>query len=116
AGAGGEDNDAPFFEVPDGTASDKHFGHLAHLNRRLNPSMNFQLLQGILERQGIDDCAEHAHMICRNAIKSLRAGREASKDIASADNDGDFDTQRMDIPDFAGDSVDDIRIDAKGVR
>ena len=45
--------------------------------------------------------------------KPFRAGRQAAKDVAAADHDGDFDTQSVNVLDLVGDAADDFRIDAE---
>ena len=80
----------PFFEMSDRAAADKHFRNLTHFDRGLNACMDVDLLESVLQGKGVDDGAEHPHVVCGYAVESLCAGRKTSKDVAAADHDGDF--------------------------
>ena len=65
-GAGGEDDDAAFFQVPDGAAADIRLGHLVHLDGAHDAGGNADLFQGVGKGQGIDHRGEHAHVVGRS--------------------------------------------------
>ena len=115
AGAGREDDDAPFFEVAHGAAADEGLGHGAHLDRRHHARDDAVLLERILHRQSVDDRREHAHVVASRAIHALGAGRHASEDVASADDDADLDAEALNFGDVGGDSASDGGVDAEGL-
>ena len=105
----------PLFEMPDSPAADEHFRHLPHFDSGLDARVDVDLFESILKARALMTVAEHAHVICGNAVEALRAGREAAKDVAAADNDGDLDTEGVNVLDLAGDAADDLRIDAEAL-
>ena len=64
------------------------------------------LFQSVLQREGIDDRGQHAHVIGRDPVHKLGLLGHAAEEVAAADHDGDFDSQTMYLGDFGGDLVD----------
>ena len=110
-GAGREDDDPPFFKVPDRAAPDERLGHGAHLDRGHHAGDDAVLLERVLQSQGIDDGCQHAHVVSRGPVHPTGAGCEASEDIASADDDGSLDAQSLDLSHVQRDSRRDGRVD-----
>ena len=70
-----------------------------------------ELLERVLQRQGVDDRGEHAHVVGGGAVHAARAGRQAAEQIAAADDDGGLDAELLDFADLAGDLRGDRGID-----
>src|SRR5262245_45461009 len=101
--------------MADGAAPNEHFRYLAHFNRRLDSGENVDLFESVLKGQGIDDRGQHAHVVGRNAVKTLCAGSESSKNISPADDNGDLNSEAMDLFDFVGDAKNDLGVDAEAL-
>ena len=54
-------------------------------------------------------------MVGGNTIEALRAGCQATKDISAADHDGDLDAELVNILNLAGNSLNDLRLDAEAL-
>jgi len=101
--------------VTDGAAANIRFGNLVHVDGGLHPGRLAHVFQRILEGEGIDDGAEHAHVIGGDPIHALLARGIATDDVAAADHDGELGIVRILHPhDVAGDVVDHVRVDAEG--
>ncbi len=85
--SGGEDDGASFFEMTNGPAANIGLGHLMHLNRGHDAGGNTQAFERILKGERIDDGCEHPHVIASNAIHVVGGRSDASKNIASAENE-----------------------------
>ena len=62
-GAGGEDDDAAFFEMAHGAAADIGLTDLRHLDGRHDAGLDALFFERVLQGQGVDDGGEHAHMV-----------------------------------------------------
>ena len=113
AGAGREDHHPALLEMADGAAPDERLGDGAHLDGGEHARHDVQLLERILQRQGVDDRRQHAHVVGGGAIHPLGAGGDAAEDVAAADDDGGLDAAALDVGDLAGDLVGDGRVDAE---
>jgi hypothetical protein len=71
AGAGGEDDDAPLLEVPHGAAPDEGLGDLGHLDAAHDPGLAPELLEGVLQGEGVDGGGQHAHVVGAGAVHAL---------------------------------------------
>ena len=69
-------------------------------DRGHDPRRHAGLLAGVLERQGVHDRGEHAHVVAGGALHAPGGGREAAEDVAAADDDGDLDAVGLDGPDL----------------
>ena len=112
AGAGREDHGAALFEVADGAAPDERLGDGAHLDGRHHARHDALLLERVLQRQGVDDRRQHAHVVAGGAVHPARAGGEPPEDVAAADDDGGLDAERLDLLHVVRDLRRDGRIDA----
>ena len=74
------------------------------------------LLQGVLERQGVDHRGEHAHVVAGHAVDAAVARGQAADDVAAADDDGDLHPQGVDVADLVGDRRHHRLVDAEGLR
>ena len=73
------------------------------------------LLERVLQRQGVDDRRQHAHVIGRGAIHALGAGGQAAEQVAAADDDAGLDAELLDFADLTGQLGGDAGIDAEGL-
>ena len=69
------------------------------------------VLERVLQRQGVDDRGEHAHVVGGRAVHALGARRQAAEQVAAADDDGDLDAELLDLADLLGDLRGDRRVD-----
>jgi len=88
-------------------------GHLVHFDRGHNTCGNALRFKRVLQRQGIDDGGQHAHMIAGYAIHILGGRGHATEEIASADHQADLDASPRHFGHFSRHGVDLIRIDTK---
>src|SRR5262249_20578880 len=63
AGAGSENHNSAQFQMPNGAAEDEWLGYIVHLNRGLDAGLDSHLLQRASQRESIDDCGKHSHVI-----------------------------------------------------
>ena len=115
AGAAREDHDAPLLEVADGAAPDVRLGHLLHRDGRLHPGRQAELLERVLDRQGVQHRRDHAHVVGRRAVHADGHPLEAAEDVARAHHDGDIDAALVRLVDLARDGRDAHRVDAVGL-
>ena len=95
AHAGGEDDDAALLEVADGPAPDVGLGHLGHVQRAQHPGGLALLLEGVLEGQGVDHRAQHAHGVGGGAVHAAARPGGAAPDVAAADHDGQLEAAAL---------------------
>src|SRR5580704_3696826 len=116
AGAGGEDDNAAFFEMAHGAAANEGFADLMHLDGALHASMDLSFFERVLQSKGVEDGGEHAHVIAGGAVdfKAFLAG--APEDISSANHDGDLHAEFIYFAKFFGDGVDGAAVDAEALR
>jgi hypothetical protein len=62
-----------------------------HLDGAHDAAVHFVALEAVLEREGVDDGGQHAHVVCLRAVHAARRTGEAAEDVAAADDDGDLD-------------------------
>ena len=76
-----------------GAAADVGLGHTIHADRRHQPRLGPEALEGILERQAVDDGGEHAHRMRRRLVDTgVSCGeRRPAEDVATTDDDRQFD-------------------------
>ena len=61
-----------------------------------------ELLEGVLEGQGVDDRGQHAHVVGLGAVHAGAGAGHAPPDVAAADDDGDIDVEvAADLDDLA---------------
>ena len=108
AGPSGENHDALLLEVAHCSSSNEALGHLLNLNGGLNAGRDLHLLDGGLEGKGVDDGAQHAHLVGDGAVDATLGGKYlASDEVAPADDEGDLDTLLVNLGDLLGDVIED---------
>ena len=76
--------------MPDRAPPDERLSHLVHLDRRLHAGVHALLLQRILQRQRVDHCGQHAHVIGGDAVHVLGLLGHAAEEIPAAHHDRDL--------------------------
>jgi hypothetical protein len=79
--------------MPDGPATDEGFAHLGDVDGALDPGFDALFLQGILEREGVDQRGQHAHVVAGGPLNAALAALQPAKDVAAPDDDHDLDTE-----------------------
>src|SRR4030095_10292190 len=96
----GRENDHPaFFEVPDRPAPNEGLGDSTHLDGGDHARDYTVLFERVLQRKGVDDRGQHAHVVGSRAIHSARAGRDPAEDVAPSDDDRGLHPATLDFPD-----------------
>src|SRR5258707_7383612 len=111
-----ENHYAAFLKVPYRAPPDERLGHLMHFNGALHTREDAFLLERTLQRQRIDHCGQHAHVIARSAVDFKTLLPSAAADISAAHHDGDFHAQRVHVLQLARDSLDCLAMDSESLR
>ena len=88
--AGTEDDNTALFQVTNGAKRDVRLCNLSHLDCRLNPNRLASLFQKVLEREGVHDRSQHAHVVGTRTIHAALAEFCTAEEVASSDNDGNL--------------------------
>ena len=115
ASSGSVDSDASLLEVADGAATDVGLGDLAHLDGAHDTAVHPVALEAVLERERVNDCGEHAHVV---ALRTVHAGSrtlKAAEDVPATYDDGDLDAGLADRGDLLGEPLRNGGIDAVGL-
>jgi hypothetical protein len=108
--ASGEDDHTTFFQMAEGSASDKGFGHIIHFDRGHHSGFDAGMFEGILQGEGVNYGGEHAHVVGGITIHAtFAAGRGTSPDIAATNDDGQLEGGRKDIADLMSEPASDDR-------
>jgi hypothetical protein len=100
--------------VPHRSAADERLGHAVDADRALHPRRLTQLFHRLLERDGVEDGGEHAHVVGgRAGDVPLGAEGRAADEIASPDDHRELHAHPADLDALAGDFVQLIPFDAK---
>src|SRR5690606_22435456 len=102
SGSGPKDDDAPFFKVTDRAALDVRLGNRFDFKRSLQTREHPLVFQSALQRHSVDYRREHSHVIALNAIDALSGTGNTSKNVTSANYDGNLDTTFVNLLDFVG--------------
>ena len=103
AGARREDHDAALLEVAHGAAANVGLGDLLDLDGRLHARVHAELLQRVLQLQGVEDDGQHPHVVAGGAVHALGDAGDAAVDVPRAEDDGDLDAAVVDDLDLARD-------------
>ena len=101
-GAGGENDNTAFLQVPQRTSQDIRFGHLMHGDGRLHAGLQSNLFQRILQGQTVHDRCQHAHVVGRSAFHPEGSCLDAAKNIAATHHDSDLHALVVDGFDLIG--------------
>src|SRR3954452_21362566 len=105
AGAGREDHDAPLLEVAHRATADVGLGDLADVERRLHARVDLELLERVLQLQGVQDDREHPHVVRGRAVHALGRARDAAVDVAGPQHDRDLDAAVVHALDLGRDGL-----------
>ena len=109
AGSVGEDAFAAHAEtgeVTDSPATNIRFGNLVHADGADHAGMDAQTFQCRLHCQCVHDGGQHAHVIRRGPLHTLRRPLKAAEDVAAADDHANLNAQVMDRFHLIGDTRD----------
>ena len=81
AGSRGEDHDPPLLEVAHRAAADVGLRDLGHRDRRLHARVRAEPLEGVLERERVEERREHAGVVGGRAVHPLRRRGHAAVDV-----------------------------------
>src|SRR2546430_2084438 len=113
AGARGEDDDEALLELVDRAPADVRLRDLDDRERRLHARRHTERLELRLEREGVDDHGEHAHVVARRLLDAVLRDGRAAHDVAAADDDGDLRAEVVDLLDLVGEIPRVLRRDAE---
>lgn len=86
-----KDDDASFFEVADGAASDEGLGDGADVERGHDAGVDPDGVEFFFEGDGVHDGAEHAHVVGGGLLDVSGFGElGAADDVSASDDDGDL--------------------------
>ena len=74
-----------------GAPADERLGDFGHFYGGKHPGVNANLLERILESQGVDDGGQHAHVVGNHAVQLKALAAAAAPDVAAAHHDADLD-------------------------
>ena len=115
ARAGREDHDLALLEVAQRLGADVGLNHLLDLERRLDPGRHARVAQRILQRQGVHDGGQHAHVVGGGTVHARGAERDPAEDVAPADHDRELGAHRHRLADLPHHARDRAAVDAVGV-
>jgi len=108
--ASGEDDHTTFFQMAEGSASDKGFGHIIHFDRGHDAGFDPSMFEGVLQGEGVNYGGEHAHVVGGIAVHAtFAAGRGTPPDVAATNDDGQLEGGREDIADLMSEAASDDR-------
>ena len=113
AGARTEDHDVAVFQMTQRSAPCIRLRDLFHFDCRLYLRRNPECQKRVLQRQGIHDRRQHAHIVCRSPVHVL--ARTSAPEVAAPDDNGDLHAQLVDLLDLLGDLARHFFTDAKMV-
>ena len=102
----------PFLEVPHGAAADVVLADFLDADGGHDARVAAERFERVLQREAVHDGREHAHVVGGDAVHAGPREARAAEDVAAADDDGDLDVAGHDVPDLAGDALQDGRVDA----
>ena len=81
-------------------------------NGALHARRRAEFFQRVLEREGIDDGGQHAHVIAGGALHAALAAAQAAKDVAAADHHDHLHAEFAHLADLLGHVLDRFGVDA----
>ena len=91
ADAGGKDDYAAFFKVPDGSTPNVRLGNLVHKYGSHYATLNAALLERVLQGDRVDNRGKHAHVVRSYPVHLFGLRRHTTEKIAAPDHNPDFD-------------------------
>ena len=87
AGARGEQNHASLLEVSHGPPADVRLRDLRDGDRRLDTCVGAEPLEGVLEREGVQERGQHPGIVGGRTVHPLGCGLHAAVEVSAADDD-----------------------------
>ena len=97
--------------MANGSAEDEWLRYIFHFNSGLNARFDPDLLKCASQRESVDDCGKHSHVIRRGTVHTAIRRRKTAPDVAAADHYGYFHTQIAHLFHAFGDLAHDWRRD-----
>ena len=99
--------------MADGAPPDVGLGHLRHVDGGLHPGGLAEAFERVLEREGVDDGRQHAHVVGLGTIHAGAGTGHPPPDVAAADDHRHVDALvGADTGDLVGDVVGELSVDA----
>ena len=99
-------------QMPHRPAPDVGLGHLVHPDGGDHPAMASLRLERVLHGQRIHDRGEHAHVVRRGAVHSLRGPLKSAEDVSAADHHADLDAELAHRAHLLGDPPNPDRVES----
>ncbi|MNW50664.1 hypothetical protein D3C74_281210 [compost metagenome] len=93
-------------------ATDVRFGDLLHRDRSLHSGRYLDLLERILQSQGIHHRGKHPHIVRGSTINAFGTAGNPAPNVAAAANDGHLHAQLYHFLHLLGDGCDRLGVDA----
>src|ERR1035437_4674762 len=90
-----EDHHAALFEVTNRASANVRLGHLVPVYCRHHPRRPAVILNGVLQREGVDHGTEHAHKVRVRAIHPSHRASRAAPNVAATNHDGEFESATL---------------------
>jgi hypothetical protein len=97
----------------DGAAADVGLSDLGDRDGRLHPDLHPNRLELRLQREGVDDHREHAHVVARRLLDAVLGDRGAADDVAPANHHSHLNAEIADLADLLGEVARVLRGDAE---
>ena len=94
---GRENEHSPLLEVALRASANVRLRDLADFDRRHDARRNARFFKGVLQREGVDDGGEHAHVVGLGAVHPDAGPFEAAEDVPTADDDAYLDAEGVDL-------------------
>ena len=95
AGPRGKNHHPSLFQVPDRAPPDEGLRHFRHFHRGEDPRVDMDLLQGVLESQGVYNRGQHPHVVGDYTVKLKTLVTAATPDVSAAHDHSDLDVFLM---------------------
>src|SRR5690606_26209076 len=102
-------------QVADGAPADVRLRDLADLQGGHHPGAHPAALEGVLEREGVDDRGEHAHVVALGPVHALAGSLEPAEDVATPHDQADLDARGLYVRDLLGGGPQGLGVDPSGV-
>ena len=100
-----EHHHAAVLEMAHGAAADEVLADLVDADRRLHAHLEAEALDGVLDRERVDDRGEHAHLVAGDAVHAGTRQTFAAEDVAAADHHRHLHTGLGHALDLVGDEI-----------
>ena len=98
--------------MPQGATTQERLGDLANLQCGEHAGDHLALLEGILQRQRVDQGRQHPHVIRGHTVGAPVAEEAAAEDVSTADDQRDLDAEPVDVDDLVRQAVEHGTADA----